>query len=257
MRWVFGLILALVPGVLSAQGLAKSPRPMPRPALSQAGVPAVSAAAILRPKPRPHFIVQSQPPLLQVSAKHPAPRPSDLGKSPKTHTQKSLKGAVCGHSTIRGTVLAAIKSKTKGCGIQDPVSVTEIGGVGLKPAATINCTTATALEKWMDQAMQPAFGAQKVVQLQIAASYACRGRNNVKGARISEHGRGNAIDIAGFVFADGKVKTVLHNFDKSMRKAHKGACGIFGTTLGPGSDGYHENHMHFDVARYRGGSYCR
>jgi hypothetical protein len=44
---------------------------------------------------------------------------------------------------------------------------------------------------------------------------------------------------------------------KAIRKAHKGACGIFGTTLGPGSDGYHENHLHLDTAKYRGGPYCK
>ena len=45
--------------------------------------------------------------------------------------------------------------------------------------------------------------------------------------------------------------------DKAIRKAQKAACGIFGTTLGPGSDGYHEDHLHFDTASYRNGSYCR
>ena len=57
--------------------------------------------------------------------------------------------------------------------------------------------------------------------------------------------------------ASGKVIRVLGGFDKTMRKAHKGACGIFGTTLGPGSDGYHEDHLHFDTAAHRSGAYCR
>ena len=41
-----------------------------------------------------------------------------------------------------------------------------------------------------------------------------------------------------------------------MRAAHRAACGIFGTTLGPGSDGYHEDHLHFDTVS-RGSPYCR
>ncbi|MFY9319919.1 extensin family protein, partial [Lentibacter algarum] len=44
---------------------------------------------------------------------------------------------------------------------------------------------------------------------------------------------------------------------KAIRAAHKAACGPFGTTLGPGSDGYHEDHLHFDTARYSGGPYCK
>ena len=103
--------------------------------------------------------------------------------------------------------------------------------------------------------MEPAFGRGQVVQFRVAASYACRGRNNVKGARVSEHGRGNAIDIAALVFKDGSVKTVLTDY-QSLKQVHRAACGIFGTTLGPGSDGYHENHIHLDVARYRSGTYC-
>jgi hypothetical protein len=42
-----------------------------------------------------------------------------------------------------------------------------------------------------------------------------------------------------------------------MRRAHKTACGPFGTVLGPNADRYHQDHFHFDTARYRSGSYCR
>jgi hypothetical protein len=38
---------------------------------------------------------------------------------------------------------------------------------------------------------------------------------------------------------------------------HRAACGRFGTTLGPGSDGMHEDHLHFDTARHANGPYCR
>jgi hypothetical protein len=236
------LVLALAVWPAMAQTITTSPRPVPRP-----DVTAPIAPTVPRPKARP-LDLGVQAPVALADAVQPKARPSK---------KKSLKGAVCGNRAIRGEALAAITSRTKGCGIADPVRVTEIDGVRLSPAATINCDTAQALEKWIDQAMRPAFGTKKVVQLHIAATYACRGRNNVKGARISEHGRGNAIDIAGFTFENGKTQRVAGGFDKTMRRAHKGACGIFGTTLGPGSDGYHEDHLHFDVARHRSGSYCR
>jgi len=42
-----------------------------------------------------------------------------------------------------------------------------------------------------------------------------------------------------------------------LKAAHKAACGIFGTTLGPGSDGMHEDHLHYDIARHHNGPYCR
>ena len=34
------------------------------------------------------------------------------------------------------------------------------------------------------------------------------------------------------------------------------ACGRFSTVLGPGSDGYHESHIHLDIAERRGGYRC-
>ena len=154
-------------------------------------------------------------------------------------------------------MLAPITSKTKGCGIADPVRVTSIDGIQFSQPATIDCETAIALRKWIDKGMRPAFGNREVVGLHIFGSYMCRSRNNIRGAKISEHGRGKAVDVAGFVFSDGREWTVAHDYNKQIRKAHKAACGIFGTTLGPGSDGYHEDHLHFDTAHYRSGAYCR
>lgn len=272
------LVLICLPSLTWAEAVTSSARPKPRPVIEQVA----ASEAIPKPVPRPKIEIVSlgQKPLVRPRAKpviaksvtlqtltrslRPKPRPdpktvsAQIGQTAPAKTQKkSLKGAVCGNAAIRGAVLAPIKSNVKGCGISDPVRVTEINGITLSPAATLNCGTAEALGKWIEKSVRPTFGARQVVQLQVAASYACRGRNNVKGARVSEHGRGNAIDIAGFTLENGKTLTVEKNYDKTLRKVHKGACGIFGTTLGPGSDGYHDNHLHLDIARYRSGSYCR
>lgn len=205
----------------------------------------------LRPKPRPAN-------LLSLAANAPTTQaPASQAPPAKSTKKQPRKGSVCGDPDIRGTALAAITSKTKGCGVPEPVKITMIDDVALNPAATISCDTAAALKKWIEQGVVPAFGKRHVIELKVAASYSCRSRNNVKGARISEHGRGKAIDIAGFVMSDGTTWTVARDYNKTIRAAHKAACGIFGTTLGPGSDGYHEDHLHFDIARYSGGPYCR
>ena len=209
------------------------------------GITAPAVAASLRPKPRPKDLVS----LASASAA--------AAPTAKSSKKSSRKGSVCGDPDIRGEELAAIKSKTKGCGLAEPVKITMIDDVALNPAATISCGTADALKQWIELGMAPAFGNRKVVELKVAASYICRTRNNVKSARVSEHGRGNAIDIAGFVMSDGTTWTIAQDYNKTIRKAHKAACGIFGTTLGPGSDGYHEDHLHFDIAYYANGSYCR
>src|SRR5262249_4963075 len=39
-------------------------------------------------------------------------------------------------------------------------------------------------------------------------AYECRGRNRVPGAKLSEHGKGNAVDSRSFILADGRVVTL-------------------------------------------------
>ncbi|MGB1179524.1 MAG: extensin family protein [Lentibacter algarum] len=152
-----------------------------------------------------------------------------------------------------------VPGKISGCGINDAVKISAVSGVAL-----MDCGTAKALKTWVETGVKPAFGrhAGGVSSLKVAAHYVCRTRNHKKGARISEHGKGRAIDISGFIMKNGIEYSVLRDYDKgkggkAIRATHKAACGPFGTTLGPGSDGYHEDHLHFDTARYSGGPYCK
>jgi len=50
---------------------------------------------------------------------------------------------------------------------------------------------------------------------------------------------------------------VKKDYNKLLRRIYKAACPYFKTTLGPGSDGYHEDHFHFDTSARDSGSYCR
>ncbi|KAF0173043.1 MAG: extensin family protein [Rhodobacteraceae bacterium] len=230
-------------------------RPRPRPVGLSVPLPKVETAepetAMLRPRPRPAGLAARAEEVVAVAAE-PAPT-TKKGKKNK----KPRKGSVCGDPDILGEQLKPIGSKTKGCGVAAPVKVTSIAGLPFSQAATFDCDTAIALKNWIENGMRPAFGKREVVQLHIFGSYMCRTRNNQKGAKVSEHGRGRAVDIAGFVFSDGKEWTIARDYNTTIRKAQKAACGIFGTTLGPGSDGYHEDHLHFDIANYGNGPYCR
>jgi hypothetical protein len=84
-------------------------------------------------------------------------------------------------------------------------------------------------------------------------SYECRGRNRVRGATLSEHGRADAIDVRLFKLADGRSLTLTDvNVDKAWRETIKASvCARFSTVLGPGSDGNHEEHIHLDLAERR------
>lgn len=99
-------------------------------------------------------------------------------------------------------------------------------------------------------------------EIKVAAHYACRRRNNSKTGKISEHGRGRAIDISGFELANGSEISVLRDWSagsssRALQRMHAEACGPFGTVLGPRANRFHLDHFHFDTARYRNGTYCR
>jgi hypothetical protein len=171
----------------------------------------------------------------------------------------SAEGSVCGIPAIKGSVIGDVPGSGS-CGVPDAVSVTSVSGIALSQPATINCKTASALNGWVAGSAMPTIGKTGggLKSLKVAAHYACRTRNHKRGARLSEHAKGNAIDIAAFRLADGSAITVLDDWNntrrgKILKELHKTACGPFGTVLGPKSDRHHRDHFHFDVADYRSG----
>jgi len=86
-------------------------------------------------------------------------------------------------------------------------------------------------------------------------SFDCRGRNRVVGARMSEHGRANALDVRGVKFANGQfVSFTDRAVARELRERFLASlCVRFTTVLGPGSDWYHEDHVHLDLAERRSG----
>ena len=183
--------------------------------------------------------------------------------TPGRVTELGVRGQLCGSAGIFGERLEPITGRISGCGIPEPVRVREVNGIALTTPATINCTTALALQDWLGAA-QDIVGntGGGLVQIRVVASYSCRTRNNQPGARLSEHSTGNGIDIAGFGLANGQEISLLSGWRDGaqgpiLRRLHDAACGPFGTVLGPESDRFHQDHFHFDVANYRSGAYCR
>ncbi len=178
-------------------------------------------------------------------------------------TQATKGGGLCGDPGLVGEAIGAVPG-AGACGIASAVRLRAVSGVRLSTPATIDCGTAKALKRWVDRGLIPEAGQRGggVAQLRVAASYACRGRNNQRGARLSEHAQGRAIDISGITFRDGSSVTVLGDWSSGrngrlMKSLHRAACGPFGTVLGPNSDRFHRDHFHFDTARHRSGPYCK
>lgn len=151
------------------------------------------------------------------------------------------------------------------CGVANPVRVTKLSRrIALQPAAVLNCETALAAAKWAHRELAPAARrryASNVRSVKHMSAYSCR---NVRGSgRLSEHGRGNALDVGAIELGNGRVIKVRRKGffafrEKSFMKAiRKGACEHFTTVLGPGSDRDHADHFHFDLRKRSGGRrYC-
>jgi hypothetical protein len=134
----------------------------------------------------------------------------------------------------------------------DRIRMPDQTSVAVTPAPQLQCGMAEALAEWVRTDAGPAaatLGAPLATVTDLD-SYECRGRNNIAGAKLSEHGKGNAIDIGAVKLKNGATFTltdpqVSKPFREQMRTL---ACARFTTVLGPGSDGYHEEHIHLDLA---------
>ncbi|HTC05488.1 MAG TPA: extensin family protein, partial [Xanthobacteraceae bacterium] len=137
----------------------------------------------------------------------------------------------------------------------DAVILPDQSKVAVTPAGILRCPMAEELAHWVREDVAPTatkLGSPLRV-LDNFDSYECRGRNRVRGATLSEHGRADAIDVRLFKLADGRSLTLTDvNVDKAWRETIKASvCARFSTVLGPGSDGNHEEHIHLDLAERR------
>ena len=137
----------------------------------------------------------------------------------------------------------------------DAVILPDQNKVVVSPPATLRCPMAEQIAQWVRDDVAPSvlkFGSS-LRGLDNFDSYECRGRNRVRGAQLSEHGKADALDVRLFKLADGQSLTLTDgNVNKDWREAIKASvCARFSTILGPGSDGSHEEHIHLDLAQRR------
>ncbi len=144
------------------------------------------------------------------------------------------------------------------CRIDNPVEVSAIGGVRLKPAATVTCTMAKTFARWTKSELVPSARIRYlsgVRTIHQGSSYSCR---NIRGSRTaSEHSKGNAMDVMRIELNNGKdidvKKPGFFAFRQRslLNNVRADACGYFSTVLGPGYDRDHRDHFHFDIKQRR------
>jgi len=148
------------------------------------------------------------------------------------------------------------------CGMTHPFRVSALfdGKMPLDKAVTMDCSMIPALEAWLDQTVQPSAEARlgrRSRNSRCFGAYSCRSVDNLPGTQLSEHAFGNAVDVSGFRLADGREISIVRSWKRSetqesafLREIHAGACQQFTTVLGPGSDTFHYNHFHLDLAMH-------
>lgn len=162
-----------------------------------------------------------------------------------------------------------IKSEEDGCGIASPIELSAVlPEIKLEPAGTMRCETALALSRWTREMMLPAakiaLPDRKVTGIANASTYICRNRNSTENGKISEHAKGNAVDISTIAFDKGEPLVMKPRAEDGtpegafQRTITAAACLFFRTVLSPGSDATHQDHLHLDVLERKGGFlYCR
>jgi hypothetical protein len=110
---------------------------------------------------------------------------------------------------------------------------------------------AEAVTRWVHDDVAPTIATVgKLLRgVETLDSFDCRPRNGVAGAKISEHGHANALDVRAFKLANGAaIELTDASIDKSLReKLRQSACARFSTVLGNGADAYHDSHVHLDL----------
>jgi hypothetical protein len=220
-----------------------------------AGDPVLGVSVPL-PRPRPAQAPQPAP---------PAPAAEPEAAEPAAPPEKAAAPSACRLALTEALAVAPSIASIRGpgaCGGEDLVRLETVvlsGGqrVAMHPAAILRCPMASAVVDWVRTdlvALAQGLGSVPAV-VDNFDSFECRGRNRVAGAKLSEHGMANALDVRGFTLANGRAISLTDRTEpRELREqVLHGACARFTTVLGPGSDWYHEDHIHFDLAERHGG----
>jgi hypothetical protein len=222
-----------------------------RPRSRRAALP----AAVPLPKPRP-VDAPSPAPEKPIAAKPP---PAETGKPAEQAAPAPPPPSACRLALTEEIAIAPSIPDIHGpggCGGEDMVRLEAVvlpdkHRVSVKPAAILRCPMASAIADWIRTDMAPLASSlgSVISDLDDFDSYDCRGRNGVAGAQMSEHGRANALDVRALKLASGQsISLTDRTVSRELRESvlHS-ACARFTTVLGPGSDWYHEDHIHLDL----------
>lgn len=166
-------------------------------------------------------------------------------------------------SSFTVTPVAEMSSR-QGCTLHDVERIAAGRDPAFNGGFVATCPLAVDLAMFVDHVVAPAAArdiGSAVVRIDQLGSFACRPVvGDGKTDQMSQHATANAIDIGGFVFANGEKATVAGDWRGDDAKArfihdvHDGACDIFPVVLSPDYNAAHWNHLHLDLSGFH---FCR
>jgi hypothetical protein len=224
----------------------------------------VRATAVPLPRPRPAEAEKKiepaepeKPAVANVPPKEPG-KPAEPAAA-ATPQPKASQPSACRQALTEEIAIAPSIPDIHGpgaCGGEDLVRLEAIvlpdkRRVSVNPPATLRCAMASEIADWVrtDMVRLAAPLGSEPSALDNFDSFDCRSFNGVPGAPLSEHGRANALDVRALKLANGQsIALTDRNVSRDLReRVLHSVCARFTTVLGPGSDWYHEDHIHLDL----------
>ena len=153
-------------------------------------------------------------------------------------------------------VPAPVRPIVKGCGYED-AAILRHADVSYGGDVLMRCGALVPLLLWQRHVVEPA--ARRMFDARVTAirnygTYSCRNINHARYGRRSQHATANAIDVAGFVLADGTRISIARDWHDTGAKGRflhdvrDGACRFFGVVLSPDYNALHHDHFHMDAS---------
>jgi len=182
--------------------------PSPAPA-------AAPPAAVAAPAPEPSWPRT----LVEVRRAKEQPRPTSWSKS---EIDEARKACVALLKSLDVVALPVEPFRDGECGAPAAVQLVSLGRspeVTFAPPPVVTCEMVSGLGKWLGDLQASArrnLGAP-LIRIEVMSSYSCRNAYGRANARLSEHGRANALDISGFLTAQGFETAVLEHWGPNQR----------------------------------------
>jgi hypothetical protein len=137
--------------------------------------------------------------------------------------------------------------------------MTVTGKVEIAGRPKMLCPFALRFSSWVQEVGAPIIAQDMgapLTTIRTGTAFLCRNRVGAGESKVSEHARGNALDIVSFDLRDrrriviGDEASAPSATSKALRGLRTSACGYFTTVLGPGSNEAHKTHFHFDLGQH-------